>query len=153
MTKYVVGFVFDFPKQQVMLIKKNRPTDQVGLLNGVGGKVEGPVEELNPVFAMMREAEEESGFATQPWDWYMFHNELHPSEKDLYFFVTSTQDLSSQVQTMTDETIVIVSYETDSRGNFRSINFDLSQMMHNLGWLLPMAHCYLWYPQHRYVRG
>jgi len=151
--KYVIGFVFDTVKRQVMLIKKNRPTDQAGLLNGIGGKVEGPLEHKNPVLAMVREAKEEADFDSVPDSWLLFHNEEHPSGKDLYFYTTSTMGLSNQIRTMTDETIVLASYDLDSRGNFRSVNFELPQMMYNLGWLLPMALCYLWYPQHRYIRG
>jgi 8-oxo-dGTP diphosphatase len=154
MTKYVIGFVFDFPKQQVMLIKKNRPTDQAGVLNGIGGKVEGVLEDKDPVLAMVREAKEEADFDSVSASWLLFHNELHQSGKDLYFYTTSTTRLSDQVRSMTDEKVVLAGYEVKSRcGRFDGVNFDLSQTMYNLGWLLPMAHCYLWYPQHRYVRG
>lgn len=153
MTKYVIGFVFDLQRRQIMLIKKNRPSSQVGLLNGVGGKVDGPIEELNPVFAMMREAEEESGFSSQPWDWHLFHNELHTSGNDLYFYVTTTENLCDKIGTRTDEVIVVASYDVDHKGNFMNVNFDLTRMMYNLGWLLPMAYCYLKHPEHRYVRG
>lgn len=56
MTSYVVGFAF-FGKQ-VLLIEKNRPEWQKGLLNGVGGKIEdGEI----PSEAMKREFEEETG--------------------------------------------------------------------------------------------
>lgn len=151
--KYVIGFVFDTRMQQVMLIKKNRPTDQAGLLNGIGGKVEGDLENKDPVLAMVREAKEEADFDSVPDSWLLFHNEEHQSGKDLYFYTTSIWRLSDQVRTRTDETVVLASYDIDSKGNFRSINFDLAQMMYNLGWLLPMAFCYLWYPQHRYIRG
>lgn len=151
--KYVVGFVFDPQRQQVMLIKKNRPSSQAGLLNGIGGKVEGQLEDLNPAIAMVREAREESGYESGPNDWYLFHNELHTSGSDLYFFVTSTSNLAAQVQTKTDEVIVLASYDVDAHGNFLRVNFDHRQMMYNLGWLLPMAYCYLRYPEHRYIRG
>lgn len=151
--KYVIGFVFDLQRQQLMLIKKNRPHSQAGLLNGIGGKVEGPVEDAKPVLAMVREAQEESGFESKPDCWHLFHNELHTSGNDLYFFVTSTSNLAAQVQTKTDEVIVLASYDVDAHGNFLRVNFDHHQMMYNLGWLLPMAYCYLRYPEHRYIRG
>src|SRR3990167_7537739 len=37
---YSVGFVFSMDKSRVLLIKKNKPEWQAGLLNGVGGKAE-----------------------------------------------------------------------------------------------------------------
>ncbi len=153
MTKYVIGFVFDLQKRQVMLIKKNRPTSQAGLLNGVGGKVEGPLEDKEPVLAMVREAKEESGFDSESSSWHLFHNEVHTSGNDLYFYVTTTENLCDKIGTMTDEVIVVASYDVDHKGNFMNINFDLAQMMYNLGWVLPMSYCYLRYPEHRYVRG
>jgi 8-oxo-dGTP diphosphatase len=150
--KYVIGFVFDLKNQKVMLIKKNRPASQKGLLNGVGGKVEGPAEDADPVLAMVREAKEESGFESESKDWHLFHNELHISGNDLYFFVTSTEDLASKVKTTTDEVIFLVDYALDWKRNFNRV-VGTAQMMYNLNWLLPMAYCYLLYPEHRYTRG
>jgi hypothetical protein len=53
MTKYVVGLAFD-DEGRVALIEKNRPAWQRGLLNGIGGKIEG--DEM-PVETMIREAD------------------------------------------------------------------------------------------------
>jgi len=58
--RYVVGFAFDEKLKRVVLIRKNRPAWQAGLLNGVGGKVEeidGRIE--TPEEAMAREFREE----------------------------------------------------------------------------------------------
>ena len=38
-TQYVMGLIFD-TTDRVLLIKKKRPTHQVGKWNGLGGKVE-----------------------------------------------------------------------------------------------------------------
>ena len=64
MQLYVVGFVFDHARERVMLVRKRRPIFQVGLLNGVGGKVE-PYE--TSYDAMVRECAEESDLQISDW--------------------------------------------------------------------------------------
>jgi 8-oxo-dGTP diphosphatase len=64
MQHYVSGFVFDDAKQRVLLIKKNRPTWQAGLWNGVGGQVESYESSLA---AIRRECEEECGLRIEDW--------------------------------------------------------------------------------------
>lgn len=64
MQLYVVGFVFDHAREHVMLVRKRRPIFQVGLLNGVGGKVES--YETSHA-AMVRECAEESGLQISDW--------------------------------------------------------------------------------------
>jgi 8-oxo-dGTP diphosphatase len=61
---YVVGFLFDPTLSRVVLIRKEKPAWQKGLLNGVGGKVE-----LNESFeeAMAREFAEETGEWVSHW--------------------------------------------------------------------------------------
>ncbi len=61
-TKYVLGFAFS--QNQVILIKKQKPEWQRGLLNGVGGKIEG---DESPKKAMEREYLEEAGYYTTDW--------------------------------------------------------------------------------------
>ena len=65
MTDYVVGFAFS--EDKVLLIRKNSPAWQAGKLNGVGGKIEDHDKE--PVDAMVREFEEETGIKTTKGDW------------------------------------------------------------------------------------
>ena len=60
--EYVLGFIFDKKLQRILLIKKNKSPKglgdkMVGLLNGLGGKIE-PNE--TPVHAMTRELKEEA---------------------------------------------------------------------------------------------
>jgi len=57
MTKYAVGFCFDFGWQNVLLIHKQRPEWQRGKLNGLGGHVR---EGESPSRAMAREFGEET---------------------------------------------------------------------------------------------
>ena len=61
----VVGFMFTPDRSRVVLIKKLRPTWQVGLLNGVGGRVR---EGEPPMQAMIREFEEETGVREENWE-------------------------------------------------------------------------------------
>lgn len=57
--RYVLGFMFNEAKTHVLLVKKNRPAWQAGLLNGIGSKIE-PGEQ--PLEAMEREFQEETGY-------------------------------------------------------------------------------------------
>lgn len=67
MTYFCLGFAFDIQNpSHVLLIRKNRPKWQAGLLNGVGGHVE-PGETL--LEAMVREFQEETGISTVFADW------------------------------------------------------------------------------------
>lgn len=66
--KMVLGFMFNEDRTQVALILKQRPDWQAGLLNGVGGHVEG---KEGTVPAMCREFKEETGYYTSCDDWEM----------------------------------------------------------------------------------
>lgn len=83
MIKYVCGFMFSEDLERVVLIRKNKPDWQKGLLNGVGGKIE---EGEKPHDAMAREFEEETGVKTQFCDWYYFHAETDDSTYRVKFF-------------------------------------------------------------------
>lgn len=63
--KYVVGFAFSANFKSILLIEKQKPPRQVGLLNGIGGKIE--INESS-IHAMIRECKEEAG-VDLPWKW------------------------------------------------------------------------------------
>lgn len=63
---YVVGVVFSGSKRQILLIRKERPSWQKGLLNCPGGKVN-PHETVAE--AMSREFFQETGMAIEPDEW------------------------------------------------------------------------------------
>jgi 8-oxo-dGTP diphosphatase len=69
MQKYAAGFLIDPDRQQVVLLKKAKPTWQAGRYNAVGGKVE-PGE--TPVEAMRREFLEEAGVDVPLSSWEKF---------------------------------------------------------------------------------
>jgi 8-oxo-dGTP pyrophosphatase MutT (NUDIX family) len=79
---YVAGFLFNADKARVLLVRKTRPEWQVGLLNGIGGKIEDMGESAEE--AMVREFKEEVG-----WDpkigWDFFCVEEGPGYQ-VYFF-------------------------------------------------------------------
>lgn len=66
MANYVLGFAFDLDGTSVALIHKSHPEWQAGRWNGIGGSVE--VGE-QPLAAMVREFEEETGIQTDPVQW------------------------------------------------------------------------------------
>jgi len=108
MKHYVIGFVFDQKMGKVVLIVKNRPAWQAGLLNGVGGHIE--VGET-PIAAMVREFEEEAGVVTPPslWDYVLT---LRFPYAELEVFAAKSDYVCSAVQSMTDEQVVVA--ELDS---------------------------------------
>lgn len=65
MKEWVLTFLFDGSKQNVLLIKKERPEFQKGLLNGIGGSVE-PYETY--VDAAVRELKEEANIDISGFD-------------------------------------------------------------------------------------
>lgn len=92
--KYVVGLMFSLNKQTVLLIRKNKPLWQLGLLNGVGGKVE---EGETPAQCMVREFKEEVGLNTEEEQWTYFAK-LCGTNSEIYFYKTYTDSLVNAVQ-------------------------------------------------------
>lgn len=120
--KYVVGFLFSFDLSQVVLVTKNRPQWQAGLLNGVGGKVEGN-ESLTA--AMTREFREEADAHVSEW------SHIANMTDDLTFSVdvfASTFDLSS-VGSATDEHVAI----------YHVSDILTQKTVENVPWLILMA--------------
>lgn len=122
--KYVVGFLFNQEMNKVVLIQKNRPEWQKGLLNGVGGKVE-----RSETFeeAMYREFKEETGLVTNRWD--NFAVVAEEGDYAVYFFCTTDYD-ADKATTQTDEEIFFIPVEDIS---------NMPNIIPNLRWLIPMA--------------
>jgi 8-oxo-dGTP diphosphatase len=81
--KYCVGFLFDPTLSKVVLIRKQKPEWQDGLLNGVGGKIGDVHAKETPLQAMHREFKEEAGVEGLEWTQYL---NLKTPHSDLYFF-------------------------------------------------------------------
>ena len=79
--QYVVGFFMDPTLSKVVLIRKQKPEWQKGLLNGVGGKVGDFIPGETPEQAIHREFIEEAGVAGLNWQKFLTlttpHSELH----------------------------------------------------------------------------
>lgn len=133
MTAYVVGFAFD-PLGKVYLIRKNRPTWQVGLLNGIGGKVE-PFE--SSIAAMSREFFEECGVDVPTDRWKLFHREWWPNGNAVDFYTTELK-LDERPVTKTDERIVAIPWKV-----INHLEWSTYQVVYNLAYLIPMAYTLL----------
>lgn len=121
--RYCLGFLFGNPfTPMVVLIKKNRPAWQAGLLNGVGGHVEAGE---HPGAAMCREFLEETGVEIK--DWIPFA-EMIFKDCDVCCFTAARDDLIFDVRSLTDEEVGV--YDIHSFGPPR---------IPNLRWLIPMA--------------
>lgn len=58
MKEYSLGFIFNHDRSKILLIKKNRPIEQAGLYNGIGGKREPTDFSIEHCF--IREVKEEA---------------------------------------------------------------------------------------------
>lgn len=96
----VLGLVFSEDLSEIVLIRKNRPTFLAGMLNGVGGQVEGGESHRS---AMEREFKEETGVRIIP-GWSLL--DTAKFDNNSMFVWTCRADIS-QVATKTDEEIII----------------------------------------------
>lgn len=105
-TNYTVGFLFSFDKQQIALIRKNRPDWQKGRLNGIGGHVEAGETAAQ---CMMREFGEEI-FYPSPYktEWRQYCTLVGPSF-DVYCFA-AMGDLAG-IKAKTDEDVEIINVD------------------------------------------
>jgi len=125
--QYVVGFLIDQERREVALVRKNRPTEQAGRLNGLGGKIEFGEE---PAEAMAREFEEEGGVRISEWEQYAM---LKSGDSTIHFFrAFAPRSLDGIVKTMTDEEVLVVPISSVTAHN----------AVPNVMWLVPMAMAY-----------
>ena len=122
--RYVVGIAFAEDLHTILLIRKNRPRWQAGLLNGIGGKVE-PGEDFLP--AMVREFKEETGLTVPAEKWLHVLTYTGP-DYELRFFTAAT-DLVLEACSTTDEGV--------ERHDITSIQEEA--VIPNLRWIIP--HC------------
>lgn len=111
MKEYVLGFIFSEDLKNILTIQKNRPVEQAGLFNGIGGKVEPEEEPLN---AISREVFEETNLKIPENKWVslgFFGNDYFKIH--LY---TTQFDIENAQQT-TDEKIAIINIHSDKMKN------------------------------------
>jgi 8-oxo-dGTP diphosphatase len=103
MVEYVAGFLFDEQRQAVVLIQKNKPEEQAGKWNGVGGKIE---EGELPTDAMRREFEEETGVDIPLASWQGFTTLTDGKTWAVHFYrAFAPYDTVFSVRTVTDEVV------------------------------------------------
>lgn len=126
MKSLVVGFLFNESFTGAVLIRKNRPDWQVGLLNGVGGHVEPEDEDAHA--AMQREAREELNIDLP---WTQFADVQIGDETEIGFFYATSPNWQD-ASTVTDELIEFHHVEQGHLAKF-------ANEIPNLRWLIPMA--------------
>lgn len=127
--KYVVGFAFY--EDDILLIRKERPSWQKGYLNGIGGKIEDDDITIN--HSMSREFEEETGVKTDPYQWKKLV-EISNSEFILHVFTSFNTDFT-EAKSMTDENII----RMNLNDFFTKVYSNEIKIIDNLLWIIPMA--------------
>lgn len=132
MQKYTLGFLFNEKMSEVVLIRKNRPQWQAGLLNGVGGHVE---EGEAPLDCQRREFWEETGVTVDSWKHFatLFCNDFESEAFEMFCYYA--QGDVSQVTTTTDEELVIAPVTQTLAGGMVTLP--------NVPWLIAMAESHM----------
>lgn len=123
--KYVVGFMLDPMLSKVVLIRKQKPEWQKGLLNGVGGKVGDNIEGETAEQAIIREFEEETGVTGLGWREFM-HLDTPLSDLTFFYAIGNVH----AIETTTEEEVDV--YEVDDVMN-------RCDTMPNIRWCIQMA--------------
>lgn len=109
MINYISGYVLSEDLKKVLLIRKNRPENQAGKLNAIGGKIED--FDLSPLFAMMREFKEETGVETYEYQWQKLDGIKREDSFNLHIFYMVDDKVLNSAKTVTDEVVNIYSLE------------------------------------------
>lgn len=124
MKEYVLGFAFDLDSEIVVLIRKNSPEWQKGLLNGIGGKIE-PNEGI--FAAMIRKFKEETGVYIRHWDYI---GKLHGAGFIVHILTAYSNDITL-CETVTDEEVTFI--------NSNEVITFKDSIIPNLQWIIPLA--------------
>jgi 8-oxo-dGTP diphosphatase len=131
--EYVLGFAFNPKRTHVMLIEKQRPKWQKGLINGIGGHVN-PHED--PGDAMRREGIEETRIDFMDWKPFvkLRGRDVRGQDPRSTFQVHCYSSFSvdfRHVKTTTDERVI--------RFPLKRLMEPHNRLIPNLTWLIPMA--------------
>lgn len=102
-TQYVMGLIID-TTDRILLIKKKRPTHQVGKWNGLGGKVE---DNETITRAMSREAKEEANLDIPENSWTLIHSGSQIFGSLFVFITYVSPEIIDSAKQMTDEIISV----------------------------------------------
>lgn len=129
-TDYTVGFMFNLEnRDQVILIEKNRPEWQKGLLNGIGGHIK---ENETARQGMVREFHEEAGVLTGEQDWQCFCRlSLTGTERHTMIYCFSAFETASFMYADTHEDETVSHYYVEDLRDQKTVP--------NLRWLIPLA--------------
>lgn len=128
--KYVCGFMFNQRMSDIILIRKQKPAWQAGVLNGVGGKVNEGEHEYD---AMIREFEEETGVHYEGWKLFAVITDKETFR--VAFYAAADNDAFKNATTTEDEAVV----KSNIRGR-GDIGFCIDgSAVYNLNWLIPLA--------------
>jgi 8-oxo-dGTP pyrophosphatase MutT (NUDIX family) len=120
MKRYVVGLLFSWDRNYVVLIRKKRPFWQSGKLNGPGGHVEDFEFSKD---AMIREFKEETGLKVEGWERVVILNGVSYQVE----FFRAFGDIQ-KVKTTTDEEVQI-----------HSAKYLPPNIVTGLSWIIPLA--------------
>ena len=132
MIRYVLGFVFNKDMSSVLLIRKDHPDWQKGLVNGIGGHIE--VGECSAM-AMYREFKEEAGLEITEWRRCIVLKDYYRNYEVTVFKCTLDDLTFDQARTMTDE--VVFAADTCQLPD---------KVIFNLRWMIPMLKDYVVFP-------
>lgn len=124
-TRYVLGFLFRENRTSLVLIRKEKPIWQAGLLNGIGGKIEGDESEYD---AMVREFREETGVDTSKSGWRQF---CEMSGDGFVVYCFKALDSEAWEKAATEETELVEKHHPDQLNQQDCIS--------NLLWLVELA--------------
>ena len=125
-THYTLGFLFNPEKTRVVIMKKLRPSWQLGLLNGVGGHIE---KGERPLHCMKREFKEEVDYiGYDKLDWKRYASLYSP--KFYMNCYTAIGDLS-YVKSKTPEKVSVMDID--------DIKLKDNRFVENVPWLISMA--------------
>lgn len=133
MNYYVLGFIFSPDFKDVLLIRKNKPENQAGKLNGIGGKVEDGETSHE---AMVREGEEETGLNTDSWNYFItFGNNKEQWRVSCFYTVNPNLSDIAYKAPREEGKLGVFSTENETGRYY----YAYENRMANLRWLIPMA--------------
>lgn len=122
--KYTLGFLFNQDLTKVLLIHKQRPVWQKGMINGLGGKFE---NQESAFVCIVREVKEETNLSTNSQDWTKFA-ELHSSKFAVDVMANIYFGQESDAVSNEDQWVEWIEVKNLPKN-----------VMTNLTWLIPLA--------------